>query len=91
MRKHEMAIAFSRATGLSLNKAKTGMTAVFDMLAEEMIRSGELRISGFGIFKVITTRDRRYKHPVTGEMCTKPVSRRVIFKPLKMIVDRMRG
>lgn len=89
MKKHELSLFVARKLGVPQARAAEAMDALFDELAKKLIQDGKVSISRFGTFKLIIARNRQYRHPRTGKILTKAVSRRVKFLPRKFINDRL--
>lgn len=89
MKKEELALFVAKKLGVPKHQAAEAMDSLFDHLAGRLLENGKVSIAKFGTFKLITARNRQYRHPRTGEVLVKPVSRRVKFLPRKFINDRL--
>jgi integration host factor subunit alpha len=62
---------------------------VFNLISEALQEGEEVKISGFGTFKVRQTKDRRGRNPKTGEMKVIKAKRTVQFKASKKLTVRL--
>lgn len=76
--------------GLTGVKATTAVNAMLDAIAEAIEEGEEVRLIGFGSFKVTETRERRGRNPRTGEPITIPAGRRLSFSPGAKLVEALR-
>ncbi len=89
--KSEISQEVAKKTGLSGAKATQAVNAVLDTLTEAVQRGEEVRIMGFGSFKVTETKERRGRNPRTGEPITIPAGKRLSFAPGTRLVEATRG
>lgn len=59
---------------------------VFQALAD----GEEVNISGFGAFRFVDRRAKKYCHPITGELLEMPPSRKVKFVPSSDLAKRVK-
>jgi integration host factor subunit alpha len=62
---------------------------VFEVMKETLAGGEDLKLSGFGIFKVRQKADRRGRNPQTGEAITIEARRILSFKPSHVLKTEM--
>ncbi len=62
---------------------------VFDLISRALQEEQEVKISGFGTFKVRQTKDRKWRNPRTGEIKDIKPKRTVQFKASKKLTVRL--
>ena len=77
MTRKEIAEKVAGEFGLSKKEAATIVRYVFDAIAESLRKGERVSIQGFGVFDV---RERRYRHPRTGEIRVAPGRKKVYFE-----------
>lgn len=73
--------------GISEKEADTIFNTTLDALREELLVDPELRLRGFGTFKVIERKARTGRNPRTGEPIEIPAKKAITFKPAKAFVE----
>jgi len=63
--------------------------ALVGIVREGLVRDGEVRIHGFGTFRLRRIAPRAGYNPRTGERVTYPARNRVYFRPAKALRDRV--
>ncbi len=89
--KSEIAQAVAQKAGLSGTKANQVVNAVLDAITDAVQRGDEVRLMGFGSFKVSKTKERRGRNPRTGEPITIPAGKRLSFSPGTKLSGATRG
>ena len=79
MTKKELVEVLAMRAEVSKAEAERVYNALFALLAEEVAK-GEVRVDGFGTFKVAQRAAREAKNPRTGEVVKVPAKRVVTFK-----------
>jgi DNA-binding protein HU-beta len=79
MTKSELIQSVARDTGMSQSQAGKVVNAVFDTIARSLQDGQEVRLTGFGTFRTVETKERPGRNPRTGEEITIPAGRRVGF------------
>lgn len=59
--------------------------AIFDVIADNLVKDNEVSIINFGTFKVIDKAERKGRNPRTGEEITIPACKSPAFKPSKVL------
>jgi len=91
MTKSDLIQRVSKDTGMSLTQSGKVVNDVFDTITEAL-RSGEdVRVTGFGTFRVTQTAQRTGRNPRTGEQITIPASKRPAFSAGAGLVEAVRG
>ena len=89
--KSELSQKLAQKTGLSGAKAAVAMNAMLDAILESIEQGQEVRLMGFGSFKVTQTKERRGRNPRTGEPITIPAGKRISFSPGTKLTEAARG
>lgn len=92
--KSDLAKRLAEQMGLSQAKANQVVNAVFDTITEALSRGEEVRLTGFGTFRVTERGARMGRNPRTGEPIQIPAGRRPTFSPgsnLVSAVERKQG
>ena len=87
MNKAELALAVAEKTGLSRRDTEQAISALLEIIQEQLISGDKVQLLGFGSFEVRERPAREGVHPVTREPMTIPASRVPVFKPGKMLRD----
>ena len=80
MTKQELVKAVSVETGLTQDKAKNVVDYIFDTIRKEVKNGGDLRMQGFGTFKLATRAARKGINPATKKPIDIPAKNYVKFK-----------
>jgi integration host factor subunit alpha len=78
-------------TGFSKKEASKAVMAFFELIKESLEKGEEVKLSGFGSFKVITKKAIKTLNPKTGAEIRISPKRTVIFKPsyiLRQLINR---
>jgi len=67
--------------GLSKAESYSMTDLIFSEIADSLIRGEEVKISGFGTFKILNKRERMGRNPKTGEPAVISARRTVSFHP----------
>jgi integration host factor subunit alpha len=92
--KAHLADALFEHMGLSKRDAKVTVEAFFDIIAARLINSGdgdEVKISGFGNFRVRSKSPRPGRNPRTGELVPIAARRVITFHPSAKLKDRIQA
>ena len=76
-----------------LNKAQAGraVDAVLDTISDELSSGGEVRLTGFGNFRVTQTAARTGRNPRTGEQIKIAAGKRPAFSPGSRLKQSVSG
>ena len=89
--KGEIAQQVAQRTKLPRTQAMRAVDAVIEVVQEAVARGDQVRIAGFGSFRVTDTKARKGRNPRTGEAIDIQAGRRVSFSPGSKLVDSVRG
>ena len=90
MKKAELGEALAEATGLeSKKKGVEIVDAIFDIITKTLVAGDEVKIPGFGNFKVAKRAERMGVNPKTGEKIKIAASKQAKFKPGKRLRDEL--
>jgi DNA-binding protein HU-beta len=91
MTKHELIALVANKTQMTKTAAATAVDATFDAITATLKKGGEVKIMGFGNFRVVKRAAREGRDPRTGTPVKIRASRRPRFsagKGLKAAVNR---
>jgi len=80
MNKKELIDQVVEKTGTTQKDAGRVVDAVLESVAEALAKEEEVRLVGFGTFKVTRRAGRTGRNPATGELITIPASKAPVFK-----------
>ena len=86
MNKNDLVQKLSERTALSKIDAQKAVDGIFDVITDSLKSGEEVRVTGFGVFKVSTRAGGKGRNPQTGEEITIKPSTAARFsagKPLK--------
>ena len=83
MNKKELIKAVVEATGLSKKDVTVAVDSVFEQITSALSQGKDVKISGFGTFKVKERAERKARNIHTGEEIVVPPSKTASFKPAK--------
>jgi DNA-binding protein HU-beta len=87
MTKNELIAAVAEKAGLSKTDAASAVEATFDSIAGALKSGEEVKIMGFGNFKVVKRAAREGRDPRTGQPVEIKASTRPKFSPGKGLKD----
>jgi nucleoid DNA-binding protein len=87
--KKDMAKAIAEDMGLTQGQARAIVQRVFDGITETLLNEGRLELRNFGVFEVKKRRPRQARNPRTGEKVAVPEKVVVIFKPGRVMEERV--
>lgn len=91
MNKDELAHELAIRENLGKREARYIVDSLFEIMAEELVKNGEVGIVGFGRFDVRTRKARRGRNPNTGVDIKLPETKRLAFTASKGINNAIRG
>ncbi len=89
--KQELVSQVSRETGMTNRQIEKVFGAFVEAITMSLSRGEDVRITGFGTFKVAQRAARKGRHPRTGEEMQIPASQRPTFTPGSKLVEAARG
>jgi nucleoid DNA-binding protein len=91
MTKSDLIHQLSADTGLSQSQAGKVVNEVFNLIASSLQKGDDVRITGFGTFRVSETKERTGRNPRTGTPITIPAGKRVVFAPGSGLSETVKG
>lgn len=83
MNKKDLIIKLSARTNWSKTASAQAVQEFLDLLGESLAGGKEVRLTGFGSFRLAERRERTVRHPLTGENLVVPEHKTVRFRPAK--------
>jgi DNA-binding protein HU-beta len=71
-------------------EAERVVKGVFDVIKNTMEIGTDVAISGFGVFRVVESKERQGRNPMTGEAVTIPAGKKVKFRASKALKDAVK-
>ena len=91
MTRSELARQVAERAGLSTSKATDVTNVLLETILDSLSRGEEVRLTGFGTFRVTERREREARHPRTGEKITVPAGRRLVFSPSGRLTEALQS
>lgn len=91
MNKTELVSAIAEKAELSKKDAEKALKAFEEVITEELINSGEVRLVGFGTFDVLERAAHTGRNPQTKEPMEIPASKAPRFRAGKALKDAVNG
>ena len=85
MTKAELVDRIAEKTDLTKKDSEKALKATLEAIEENLKDGNDLKLTGFGSFKVEHRKEREGRNPQTGEKITIPASRVVKFSPGKKL------
>ena len=90
MNRAELAAAVAEKSGLEKKDTDTVLSALLDIIAQELRDGNKVQITGFGSFEVRELPAHTGTSPVTKEKTVYPASRIPVFKAGKTLKDTVK-
>lgn len=87
MNKKELVKAMAEKLEITQKAAGEQLDAILEVITEELVNGGEVKISGFGTFSVAERAAREGRNPATGETIQIAASKAPKFKAAKALKD----
>lgn len=87
MNKQDLAASVVDSTGLSKTDANNAVDAIFDSISKALKKGDDVRLAGFGTFKVSKRAARTGRNPQTGATIDIPASKQPKFSAGKGLKD----
>ena len=87
MNKTELVAVVAEKSGITKKDAERVVSATFETITTQLMKSEKVQISGFGIFEVKEREARVGRNPRTKEAIEIPASKAPAFKPSKALKD----
>ncbi len=89
--KGEVANLVAQTAGFSSAQANKALNAVLDAITDSLTEGNEVRLTGFGTFRVAETKERVGRNPRTGESMRIPAGRRVGFSASSRLSESVKA
>ncbi|MEJ2118061.1 MAG: HU family DNA-binding protein [Alphaproteobacteria bacterium] len=89
MNKTDLVAAVAEETQITKDKAAVAVEAVIKHIQEALVEGDEVRLPGFGNFKVADRKATTARNPRTGETVDVPASRVAKFSPAKGLKEAL--
>ena len=89
MNKLQLTDAVAAKAQITKKEAAAAVSAVLDVIAEELAAGGDVKITGFGSFEVKERAARTGRNPKTGEAVEIPVAKYVAFSARSTLKDKV--
>ena len=87
MNKNELIAEYSTKNGVGKSDATKAVESLFDIITSTLKAGGDVKIAGFGTFKVADTKAKTGRNPRTGESIQISASQKVKFLPAKSLKE----
>jgi DNA-binding protein HU-beta len=91
MNKTDLVAAVAADAQLSKDKAAVAVEAVIKHIQSALLDGSEVRLPGFGNFKVMDRKETTARNPRTGETVKVPASKVAKFSPAKGLKEALNG
>ncbi|HZU11666.1 MAG TPA: HU family DNA-binding protein [Chloroflexota bacterium] len=91
MGKTELVQQVAEQAGLNKSQAQRAVEAVLDTISSELQKGNEVRLTGFGNFRVTNTAARTGRNPRTGETINIAAGKRPAFSPGSRLKQAVSG
>lgn len=88
--KQDLVSRIAQQAGVPNKQAEKIMNSFIETVTISMERGEEVRLTGFGTFKVVARAPRKGRHPRTGQEMEIPGSQRPTFTPGSRLVEAAR-
>jgi DNA-binding protein HU-beta len=89
--KQDLVSQVSKETGMPSRQVDKVFSSFVNEITTHLQRGEDVRITGFGTFKVSERAARKGRHPRTGQEMQIPASKRPTFTPGSRLVEAARG
>ncbi len=89
MNKADLINAIAEDTGISKTSAGKALDSFVSTIQKQLKSKNEIRLTGFGTFKVTQRKARTGRNPRTGEELKIPASKVPVFRPAKGFKDQL--
>jgi DNA-binding protein HU-beta len=90
MTKDGLVAAVQKVLGSSKAEASRAVDAMFDAIVKSLRGGEEVKVSGFGTFRVKMAKAREARNPRTGAVVHVPASKKPRFTPAKALKDAVK-
>lgn len=90
MNKAGLAAAIAEKTGFRKRDIVAMLTAMTEVITEELQAGNDVHLVGFGTFEATEKEERIRRNPKTGEEIALPITKSLRFKPGRTLKDTLR-
>lgn len=90
MTKKELVRKISEKFGLTQIQTKEIVQSTLDTMIDSIIQTGRIELRNFGVFEVRKRAPRLARNPKTGETVHVPAKKVIIFKPGRLLEERLK-
>src|SRR4051812_13550575 len=87
--KKEIVKTIAESTALTQVQTKEVVQRTFDAIIDAIIADGRIELRNFGVFELKARRPRKARNPRTGEPVEVPAKIAVVFKPGRIMEERV--
>ena len=87
MNKGELVSAVAHKLGLSKTSVENVLNTILHVIAGALEKKDQVRLIGFGTFKVVSYKKREVRNPQTGKIIVVPGGKRPKFVPSPLLKD----
>jgi nucleoid DNA-binding protein len=87
--RREIVQTIAEELGLTQLQTRQIVQKTFDSIVNVLVADGRVELRNFGVFQVKRGKARRARNPRTGEKVMVPEKCRVIFKPGRLVEERI--
>lgn len=91
MNKTELIAALAERNNVTKKEAEDALSALTDIITEELAKGERIVITGFGTFEVSNRAEREGRNPSTGEPMTIAATKAPKFKAGKSLKDAVKA
>lgn len=89
MTKKEIVKSISEQTALTQAQTKEVVQATLDAIVDAIVNEGRIELRNFGVFELRRRPPRKARNPQTGEPVDVPAKNVVVFKPGRILEERI--
>jgi nucleoid DNA-binding protein len=82
-------VVYRRHGGISRRESAGIIELLLDRIKDELRQKGKVQVSGFGSFQVVRREARKGRNPKTGAEIRIDEKCAVVFRPSKVLVERL--
>ncbi len=89
MTKKDIVKTIAERLGLTQVETKEVVQCTLDAIIDALVESGSIELRNFGVFKVKHRAPRKARNPRTGEEVMVPAKKVVVFKPGRLMEEKI--
>ncbi len=91
MTKKEIVKRIAEVSNLTQIQTKEIVQSTLDAIVDSIVEAGRIELRNFGVFEVRERAPRKARNPRTGETVYVPAKKVVVFKPGRIIEERLKS